>query len=93
MQQKKLLILFAILTLAIISIATSTYQMADAPRRLEILFLGHKTNRHHNSERLADIFTKEYFKKGINITFTSEPDDLNEENLSHYDGLIRLCQP
>lgn len=60
----------------------------DGPRRLEILFLGHNTNRHHNSEQLADILLKEYFKEGINITFTAEPDDLNEENLSHYDGLI-----
>ncbi|MFM9911476.1 MAG: PVC-type heme-binding CxxCH protein [Chitinophagaceae bacterium] len=58
------------------------------PARLEILFLGHKTNAHHNSEKLADILTKEYFKKGINISFTSEPDELNEENLGKYDGLI-----
>lgn len=60
----------------------------DDPKRLEILFLGHKNNRGHNSERLADIFLKEYFKDGINITFTTEPDDLNEANLAHYDGLI-----
>ena len=47
-----------------------------------------QTNRHHNSERLAGYFTKEYFKSGINITFTTEPDDLNEENLVKYDGFI-----
>ena len=57
-------------------------------RRLEILFLGHENNRHHNSEKLADIMLKEYFKEGINISFTNNPDDLNEENLAHYDGLI-----
>lgn len=60
----------------------------DGPGRLEILFLGHDTNRHHNSEMLADILLKEYFKDGINITFTTNPDDLNEDNLGHYDGLI-----
>lgn len=60
----------------------------NSPRRLEILFLGHKNNRSHNSERLAEILLKEYSKEGINITFTSEPDDLNEANLAFYDGLI-----
>ena len=57
------------------------------PRRLEILFLGHKS-LHHNSEMLADIFTKEYFKSGINITYTTELNDLNENNLEKFDGLI-----
>jgi len=61
---------------------------ASPPRRLEILFLGHKNNQSHNSEKLANIFSKEYFKGGINISFTTNPDDLNEANLSNYDGLI-----
>ena len=61
---------------------------ASSPRRLEILFLGHKNNQSHNSEKLASIFSKEYFKGGINISFTTNPDDLNEANLSGYDGLI-----
>ena len=52
---------------------------ASPPRRLEILFLGHKNNQHHNSEKLASIFSKEYFKSGINISFTTNPDDLNED--------------
>jgi uncharacterized protein len=68
--------------------ATTIRKPANPPRRLEILFLGHKNNRNHNSELLADIMTKEYFKTGINITFTTEPDDLNEKNLKKYDGLI-----
>lgn len=59
-----------------------------AARRLEILFLGHTSNQHHNSEKLASIFNKEYFKSGINITFTMDPKDLNEANLAHYDGLV-----
>jgi putative membrane-bound dehydrogenase-like protein len=88
MMKKKLLTVFATLLLAIIFSAATTKKSPDnPPRRLEILFLGHKS-RHHNSEMLADIFTKEYFKSGINITYTTEPDDLNEKNLEHYDGLI-----
>jgi hypothetical protein len=82
MMKKKLLTVFATLLLAIIFSAATTKKSPDnPPRRLEILFLGHKS-RHHNSEMLADIFTKEYFKSGINITYTTEPDDLNEKNLS-----------
>ena len=88
MQQKKFLTLVVILAFALSFLGSTTDRSQDAPRRLEILFLGHQNNRHHNSERLADIFTKEYFKEGINITFTSEPDDLNDDNLSNYDGLI-----
>jgi len=88
MRQKKFLTLFVIISLAIFFIGSATHKTADTSRRLEILFLGHKNNRAHNSERLADIFTKEFFKGGINITFTSDPADLNDLNLSNYDGLI-----
>lgn len=56
-------------------------------KRLEILFLGH-TSTHHNSEQLADIMSKEYFKVGINITYTNNPNDLNENMLKGFDGLI-----
>jgi putative membrane-bound dehydrogenase-like protein len=57
------------------------------PRRLEILFLGHES-KHHNSEKATEILSQELFKDGINITYTTNPDDLNEENLSQYDGLV-----
>jgi putative membrane-bound dehydrogenase-like protein len=60
---------------------------ANDPRRLEILFLGHQS-KHHNSELLADIFTKEFFKQGINITYTTNLNDLKEDVLNQYDGLI-----
>ena len=89
MKKKKFLILFVTLSIAFIFVAAIKKSAPDkAPRRLELLFLGHKNNRNHNSEMLADIMTKEYFKSGINISFTSNPDDLNEKNLKNYDGLI-----
>ena len=66
----------------------SEINQLQLPDALKFYFLDIKNNRAHNSERLADIFTKEYFKDGINITFTTNPNDLNEENLSNYDGLI-----
>ncbi|MBC7958871.1 MAG: ThuA domain-containing protein, partial [Vallitaleaceae bacterium] len=89
MRKNQLLIAFvALLSVIILGAATTKKRHVNLPRRLELLFLGHKTNTHHNSELLADIMTREYFKSGINITFTSEPNDLNEKNLKNYDGLI-----
>ncbi|CAL1519483.1 PVC-type heme-binding CxxCH protein [Chitinophaga sp. MM2321] len=58
-----------------------------APRKLEIFFLGHQS-KHHNSERLAEMLSQEYFKQGINITYSANPDDLAGEDLKLYDGLI-----
>lgn len=59
----------------------------DQPRRLEILFLGHQS-RHHDSEKLAEQLSQEYFKKGINITYTTSPDDLLKDDMKLYDGLL-----
>lgn len=80
-------LLSSILLVSFLFIGASDNEIRQAPRRLEILFLGHKS-KHHDSERLADILTAEYFKNGINITYTTDPNDLNEENLQPYDGLI-----
>jgi len=60
---------------------------SDGPRRLELLFLGHES-KHHDSEMLAGILSKEYFTDGINITYTTDPDDMLKEEFSLYDGLI-----
>ncbi|MEO6722045.1 MAG: ThuA domain-containing protein, partial [Ferruginibacter sp.] len=84
--QKKLLSFCAAVLISFLFIGASSTN-ADLPRRLEILFLGHKS-KHHDSEKLADILTKEYFKGGINISYTTDPNDLNEANLKQYDGLI-----
>ncbi|HZH95487.1 MAG TPA: hypothetical protein VEY06_06355, partial [Flavisolibacter sp.] len=67
----KLPVIIAIaISAGIISFSFSKNRHADVhPRRLEMLFLGHQS-KHHNSELLADIFTKEFFKEGINITYT-----------------------
>jgi len=66
---------------------TTSFKKPIAGRRLEILFLGHES-KHHNSSQLADILTKEYFRDGINITYTVNPNDLNPTYLQHFDGLI-----
>ncbi len=87
MCKKNFLFFCSVIFLAVFSIGSIAQNSSDLPRRLEILFLGHKS-KHHDSEKLADILTKEYFKDGINISYTTNPDDLNEKNLQQYDGLI-----
>jgi type 1 glutamine amidotransferase len=79
--------LFCFICLFSICFIAAGQKDANLPRRLEILFLGHKS-KHHNSSQLADILNREYFKEGINITYTDDPNDMNEPNLKNFDGLI-----
>src|SRR5690606_38093821 len=92
MQNKKLWLPLAIvLSLGVLvsSCKNKTSKIVDdTPKRMEILFLGHKNNSNHDSHKLAGILSREYFRSGINISFTDNPDDLNKENLDHYAGLI-----
>lgn len=57
------------------------------PRRVEILVLGHESE-HHNSEKLMLHLGTPLFQKGINLTYTTDLNDLNEEVLYNYDGLM-----
>ncbi len=59
---------------------------SEPPRKIEILFLGHDS-RHHDSEQYLPLLAAALTPKGINFTYTSDPHDLNEENLKNYDGL------
>ena len=76
-----------ILLCCITAFLLSANDFSKSPKRLEILFLGH-VGSHHNSDQLVDIMAKEYFKSGINITYTTRVDDLNEKTLKEYDGLV-----
>jgi putative membrane-bound dehydrogenase-like protein len=57
------------------------------PRRGEVLFLGN-VGKHHDASKYAPWLAISLFKVGINTTYTTDPNDLNTENLSKYDGLI-----
>lgn len=57
------------------------------PRRVEILVLGHESE-HHNSEKLTMYLQTPLFQKGINLTYTTDLEDLNEVTLNDYDGLM-----
>jgi putative membrane-bound dehydrogenase-like protein len=53
---------------------------------LQILFLGHQST-HHNSEKYVPILASYLVQKGIHITYTTNLEDLNTENLNKYNGL------
>ncbi|WP_276091384.1 ThuA domain-containing protein, partial [Pedobacter sp. JY14-1] len=83
---RKYFILAALCIAAFINFKGSFSGM-DKGRRLELLLLGHDS-KHHNSEKFTEIISQEFFKNGINISYTTNPDDLNAENLAKYDGLV-----
>jgi putative membrane-bound dehydrogenase-like protein len=57
------------------------------PRRIEILFLGHDSE-HHHSEKLMPMLAIPLFQKGINLSYTSDLNDLSTETLNKYDGIM-----
>jgi len=59
----------------------------NEPRRVEILVLGHDSD-HHNTEKLMMHISTPLFQKGINLTYTADPNDLKDEVLQNYDGLL-----
>ncbi|WP_291781948.1 PVC-type heme-binding CxxCH protein [Cecembia sp.] len=86
----KILRIFTYLVLTfIISCQTKTSfnPLHDGPRRAEILFLGHDS-KHHDSEKLMPILARALFPKGINLHYTSDPNDLNDQTLNMYDGIM-----
>ncbi|TFV97944.1 dehydrogenase [Algoriphagus kandeliae] len=81
-----LIILFLLLAVSC-SKKKETYLSMTEPRRVEILVLGHESE-HHNSEKLMLHLGIPLFQKGINLTYTTDPKDLNEDVLYNYDGLM-----
>lgn len=62
-------------------------KLADGPRRIEILFLGHDSE-HHNSADFLPMLASALSHDGINFTYTEKPEDLHAANLAYYDGLM-----
>ena len=86
MRQIGLLLLSCLLLFAC-GESTTKDRRSDGPRRVEILFLGHES-QHHHSEKLMPLLANPLFRKGINLTYTSDPDDLNADYLSYFDGVM-----
>lgn len=83
---KKYLAIGIVCLAALFSLKASLIKETQSPR-LEILLLGHDS-QHHYSEKFAEIISQEFFKNGINISYTTDLNDLNTETLSKYDGLM-----
>jgi len=83
---KKYLAIIVLCLVAVLNFKGS-FIAGPQPRRLEILLLGHNSE-HHNSEKFTEIVSQAFFKNGINISYTTDPNDLNASNLARYDGLI-----
>lgn len=81
------LLLFAFLALLASCGKKNAFLSMTEPRRVEILVLGHESE-HHNSEKLMMYLSTPLFQKGINLTYTADVNDLNEETLYNYDGLM-----
>ena len=79
---------FVFIAMAIFSCSpTAKRKDRTGPRPIEILFLGHESE-HHNSALYMPMLASVLSKEGINFSYTDKPEDLNEENLSQYDGLM-----
>lgn len=80
-----------IICLAIITLVASCSQSSKSLRngsgRIEILFLGHNSE-HHNSAVLMPMLASQLSLEGISLSYTSDPKDLNTENLNNYDALM-----
>ncbi len=92
MNQTKLLRLLSLLMLTTVMLFSSCgrknqFLSMTEPRRVEILVLGHESE-HHNSEKLMLHLGTPLFQKGINLTYTTDLNDLKEEVLNNYDGLM-----
>ncbi|WP_449353838.1 PVC-type heme-binding CxxCH protein [Algoriphagus litoralis] len=82
-----LLLLLTAITLFASCGKKGQYLSMTEPRRVEILVLGHESE-HHNSEKLMMYLSTPLFQKGINLTYTTDLNDLNEVTLNNYDGLM-----
>ncbi|WP_079716363.1 PVC-type heme-binding CxxCH protein [Parapedobacter luteus] len=69
-----------------------THDNRNYPRRAEVLFL-ESADAPDVSGKYASWLAIELFKSGINLTYTTDRADLNDENLHLYDGVILFTLP
>ncbi|WP_257668385.1 PVC-type heme-binding CxxCH protein [Parapedobacter tibetensis] len=60
----------------------------ERPRRAEVLFLSGGALEAGQTGKYATWLAVELFKAGINLTYTEDVNDLHEDKLNRYDGLI-----
>ena len=62
-------------------------QTPAARRKLEVLFLGHKS-QHHDSAKFAPMLKEALASEAFSFSYTDDLKDLNDANLAKYDELI-----
>src|SRR5207237_4669444 len=67
--------------------AQTQAQNPVAPRKIEILFLGHNSP-HHNSAKFEPMLKEALASEPFNFTYTADLKDLNDANLAKYDELM-----
>ena len=71
----------------LISCADKSARHEAGPAPLQILFLGHPSEHHHSAAYMP-MLASALALDGIQFTYSESPEDLNEENLEGYDGLM-----
>ena len=74
-------------TLITFALCLAPGQTPAAPRKLEILFLGH-TSPHHPSTKYEPMLKEALAAEPFNFTYSTDPKDLNDANLAKFDELI-----
>src|SRR5690242_7397156 len=62
-------------------------QTPASGRKIEVLFLGHKS-QHHPSSKYAPLLKEALASQPFNFSCSDDPKDLNDANLAKYDALI-----
>ena len=73
--------LYVALAISLVACNRPSKSLRNESGRLEILFLGHKSE-HHNSAVFMPLLSSQLSLEGINFTYTNDPRDLNTANLA-----------
>jgi type 1 glutamine amidotransferase len=68
-------------------VAAALHASVQAPRPIEVLFLGNNATL-HDSARFEPMIQSALASDGIHFTYTADPNDLNPAKLSGYDALM-----
>ena len=74
-------------TLLAFALCLAPGQTPAAPRKIEILFLGHNSP-HHDSAKFEPMLKDALASEPFRFTYTADPKDLNDANLAKYDELM-----
>lgn len=80
-------IILAVLLIGTNACERKKTRKAEGPGKIEILFVGHGSE-HHNSAEYMPLLAEALTPDGINFTYTEDVNDLNDETLSYFDGVM-----